>query len=113
MNVARAVMIGAAAVLSLSPLAAASSASAQPDKREDLRVRRTDYFFLLARAWNDWVQQIPTSRVQLPKGGLTSSDQIPWLKVAEAREPAPVSEDNPAALGRSLSARERDRRKAS
>ncbi|WP_404383664.1 endonuclease/exonuclease/phosphatase family protein [Knoellia locipacati] len=38
MNVARAVMIGAAAVLSLSPLAAASSASAQPDKREDLRV---------------------------------------------------------------------------
>ena len=38
MNVARAVMIGAAAVLSLSPLAAATSASAQPDKREALRV---------------------------------------------------------------------------
>lgn len=81
-------------------------------KREDLRVNRNEYFYLLARTWNDWVQGIPASRVQLPKGGLQSSDQIPWLKVAgpERSIDAPISEDNPVVTPRGFSAKERDRR---
>jgi hypothetical protein len=77
-------------------------------KREDLRVNRNEYFYLLARTWNDWVQSIPASRVQLPKGGLQSSDQIPWLKVADAAEAEPISEDNPAVTPRGLTRKERE-----
>lgn len=81
-------------------------------KREDLRVNRNEYFYLLARTWNDWVQGIPAARVQLPKGGLQSSDQIPWLKPAGAErciEP-PISEDNPAVTPRGLTRKERELR---
>lgn len=75
-------------------------------KREDLRVNRNEHFYLLARTWNDWVQGIPATRVQLPKGGLTSSDQIPWLKAAGPREVEEVSEDNPAVTPYSRTRRE-------
>lgn len=75
-------------------------------KREDLRVNRNEYLYMLVRTWNDWAQGIPTFRAQLPKGGLQSSDQIPWLKVAGPRQPEVVSEDNPAVTPRSLTRRE-------
>lgn len=79
-------------------------------KREDLRVHRNDFFFLLAKTWNDWVQGIPVYRVQLPKGGLTSSEQIPPLKIAGAERSidGPVTEDNPAVTPRSLTRKELD-----
>jgi hypothetical protein len=48
--------------------------------------------------------------VQLPKGGLQSSDQIPWLKVAGPREAEPVSEENPAVTPRGLTVKEREAR---
>lgn len=77
-------------------------------KREDLRVNRAEYFYTLARTWNDRAQNIPVYRVQLPKGGLQSSDQIPKLKIAGPREPEEVSEDNPAVTPYSLTRREMD-----
>lgn len=77
-------------------------------KREDLRVNRYEYFYLLARTWNDWVRDVPAYRVQLPKGGLTSSEQIPQLVVAGPRDAEPISEDNPLATPRSLTRRERE-----
>lgn len=80
-------------------------------KREDLRVNRNEYFFLLARTWNSWVQREEIFRVQLPKGGLQSSDQIPLLKPAGPPEKRPVTEDNPVVLPRGLSAKERDQQR--
>lgn len=79
-------------------------------KREDLRVNRNEYFYLLARTWNDWCQGIPASRVQLPKGGLQSSDQIPKLKPAGPErciEPE-ISEDNPAVTPYNRTRKERE-----
>lgn len=77
-------------------------------KREDLRVNRNEYFYLLVRTWNDWVQHIPVYRVQLPKGGLQSSDQIPRLKIAHEQDGEPVSEDNPVTTPYSKTRKERE-----
>ena len=77
-------------------------------RREDLRVNRFDFFFVAAKSWNDWVQGIPVYRVQLPQGGLQSSEQIPWLKVGGPRQPEEVSEENPAVTPYSLTRREMD-----
>jgi len=82
-------------------------------RREDLRVNRNEYFYLLVRTWNDWVQHIPVYRVQLPKGGLQSSDQIPRLKIAREQDGEPVSEDNPVVTPYSKTRKEREAAKAS
>jgi hypothetical protein len=80
-------------------------------KREDLRVNRNEYFYLLVRTWNDWVQHIPVYRVQLPKGGLQASDQIPRAKVAHEQDGEPVSEDNPVTTPYSKTRKEREAEK--
>lgn len=82
-------------------------------RREDLRVNRNEYFYLLVRTWNDWVQHIPVYRVQLPKGGLQSSEQIPRLKIAHEQDGEPVSEDNPVTTPYSKTRKEREAAKAS
>lgn len=77
-------------------------------QRENLKVNRAEYLWMLTRVWNAWVADEPMYRVQLPKGGLTSKDQIPKLLVATEREPEPVSEDNPAVTPRGLTRKERE-----
>jgi hypothetical protein len=77
-------------------------------QRENLKVNRAEYLWMLTRVWNAWVSEEPMYRVQLPKGGLTSKDQIPKLLVATEREPEPVSEDNPAVTPRGLTRKERE-----
>lgn len=78
-------------------------------KREDLRVNRNEYFWLLTRVWNAWVMDEPLSKVQLPQGGVTNAKQLPKLFPGEPREPAPITEDNPAATPRSMTSAERQR----
>jgi hypothetical protein len=68
--------------------------------------------FLLAKVWNAWVRGEEMFRVQLPKGGLISSDQIPALLPAGAPGPAEVSEDNPAVWPYSRTRKENEARKA-
>lgn len=79
--------------------------------REDLRVARTEYFYLLIKVWNAWVQGEEMFRAQLPKGGLTSSDQIPALLPAAAPDVEPVTEDNPAVTPYSRTRKENEARK--
>jgi hypothetical protein len=79
-------------------------------KREDLRVNRAEFLWLLTRVWNAWATKEPMARVQLPKGGLTSKDQIPKLLAVGALEDAPVSEDNPVATPYNHTRKERDAR---
>lgn len=77
-------------------------------KREDLRTKRAEYFFTLAKTWNSWAIGEEVQRCQLPRDGLTSSDQIPTLVSARARNPEAISEDNPAVTHYSKTRRELD-----
>lgn len=76
--------------------------------RENLKVNRAEYLWLLIRVWNAWVNKEPMYRVMLPSGGLTSKDKIPTLLPAGEREAEPVSEDNPAVTPYSRTRKELD-----
>lgn len=82
-------------------------------KREDLRVNRAEFLWLLTRVWNAWVAKEPMARVQLPKGGLTSKDKIPALLPAGSLDAEPVSEDNPAVTHYNHTRKEREAAKVS
>jgi hypothetical protein len=77
-------------------------------RREDLRTKRHEYFYVLARTWNGWATNEEVSRVQLPRDGLTSSAQIPKLVPVKLREPAAVTEDNPAVTPYSRTRKEQE-----
>jgi hypothetical protein len=76
--------------------------------REDLRVNRAEYLFLLLRVWNAWVQREPMYKVQLPKGGLTAKDKMPELLAAGPLDEPEVSEDNPFVTPYSRTRKEMD-----
>lgn len=79
-------------------------------QRENLKVNRAEYLWMLTRVWNAWVTGEKLYRIQLPKGGLTSKDKIPTLLPGNERELEPISEDNPAVTPRGLTRREREAR---
>lgn len=63
-------------------------------KRESLKTKRGEHFYMLANCWNSWATNEVVSRVQLPRDGLVSSDQIPQL-VSARQKPRAITEDNP------------------
>lgn len=81
----------------------------QRRKTADLRFKRFDALFVLARAWNGWGQNEELSRIILPVGGITSPRQIPALIEPLPRPAKPITEDNPVVVGRSRTRAELDR----
>lgn len=77
-------------------------------KRDDLRFKRFDALFILARAWNAWAANEELHRVILPVGGVTDAHQIPAMNAPLPRPERPVTEDNPRATPRSKTRAERE-----
>ena len=78
-------------------------------RREDVRVNRNEYFYVLIRVWNAWVQGEQVWKLQLPQGGVTDPKQLPQPLPAGPRTEL-VSEDNPAVTPRSLTRKELEAR---
>jgi len=77
---------------------------------EKLKARRHDHFYLMARAWNAYATNEELFRMQPPRDGLVSSDQIPQLIPVTAMLPEAVTEDNPAVTPYSRTRKEMEAR---
>jgi hypothetical protein len=84
-----------------------------------LKATRGEYFWAVARAWNEYAVGGQLFRINLPSGGIKTSEAIPVLLPAGELEEGPITEDNPLKVPYSKTlaenqrrARERARRRA-